>query len=167
VAPHAKPWHWRGRDIEKGSDSMRLRLSASLLALLPVVLTAQPAAAQVARGSVYLSLMGEPFIAPAGQAPLGLRPAWLWLGAAAISELLGGALILLGLVTRVGALMIAAVMLVAMFGVHWSGGFFLQNRGIEFTVALLGMALALLISGGGRASFDEALFNRRQSFRRR
>jgi len=101
------------------------------------------------------------------QAPLGLRPAWLWLGAAAISELLGGALILLGLVTRVGALMIAAVMLVAMFGVHWSGGFFLQNRGIEFTVALLGMALALLISGGGRASFDEALFNRRQSFRRR
>ena len=102
-----------------------------------------------------------------GQAPLGLRPAWLWLGAAAISELLGGVLVLFGLVTRVGALMIAAVMLVAMFGVHWSGGFFLQNRGIEFTVALLGMALALLISGGGRASFDEALSNRRQSFRRR
>lgn len=102
-----------------------------------------------------------------GQAPLGLRPAWLWLGAAAISELLGGALVLLGLVTRVGALMIAAVMLVAMLGVHWRGGFFLQNSGIEYTVALLGMALALLISGGGRASFDEALSNRRQSFRRR
>jgi putative oxidoreductase len=57
-------------------------------------------------------------------------------------------------------------MLVAMFGVHWSNGFF-APRGIEFTVALLGMALALLISGGGRASIDEALMGRRQSFRRR
>jgi hypothetical protein len=53
---------------------MRLRLSPGLLALLPAVLAAQPAAAQGARGSVYLSVMGEPFIAPSGQAPLGL---WL------------------------------------------------------------------------------------------
>jgi putative oxidoreductase len=102
----------------------------------------------------------------AGQAPFGLSPSWFWLGAAAFAELIGGTLVLLGLLTRIGALMIVPVMLVAMFGVHWSNGFF-APRGIEFTVALLGMALALLISGGGRASIDEALMGRRQSFRRR
>lgn len=97
-------------------------------------------------------------------APLGLKPAWLWMGAAAVAELLGGALVLLGLLTRVGALLIAAVMLVAMFGVHWSGGFFMSNQpraGIEFTLALTGMALALLVSGGGRLSADEALMDPR------
>lgn len=102
----------------------------------------------------------------AGQAPFGLSPSWFWLGAAAFAELFGGTLVLLGLLTRIGALMIVPVMLVAMFGVHWSNGFF-APRGIEFTVALLGMSLALLISGGGRASIDEALMGRRQSFRRR
>ncbi len=101
-------------------------------------------------------------------APLGLRPAWLWMGAAAVVELLGGVLVLLGLLTRVGALLLAVVMLVAMFGVHWSGGFFMSNEpraGIEFTLALTGMALALLISGGGRLSADEALMDPR--YRRR
>jgi putative oxidoreductase len=95
-----------------------------------------------------------------GDAPLGLRPAWLWLGAAAISELVGGAMVLVGLLTRLGALSIAFVMLVAMFGVHW-GAFFMNNRGIEYTVALLGMSLALLIAGGGQASIDQMLMNTR------
>jgi putative oxidoreductase len=91
-------------------------------------------------------------------APFGfMRPAWLWMGMAAITELVGGLLILLGLLTRVGAFFLAITMLVAMFGVHWSGGFFLSNRGIEYTVALLGMSLALLIVGGGRLSVDERL----------
>lgn len=96
----------------------------------------------------------------AGDAPMGLRPAWLWLGAAAISELVGGAMVLVGLLTRLGALSIACVMLVAMFGVHW-GAFFMNNRGIEYTVALLGMSLALIIAGGGQASIDQMLMNTR------
>ena len=91
-------------------------------------------------------------------APFGfMRPAWLWMGMAALAELVGGLLVLLGLLTRAGAFFLAITMLVAMFGVHWSGGFFLSNRGIEYTVALLGMSLALLIVGGGRLSVDEKL----------
>lgn len=101
----------------------------------------------------------------AGDAPLGLRPAWLWMGAAAFAELLGGALVLLGLLTRLAAAAIAAVMLVAIFGVHW-GSFFASNRGIEYALALLGMSLALVIAGGGRASFDESLMGRRGGRRR-
>ena len=89
-----------------------------------------------------------------------MKPGWLWMGAAAFAELLGGVLVLTGLLTRVGAFLILVVMLTAMFGVHWAGGFFMSNQptpGIEYTLALTGLALALLITGGGRVSFDERL----------
>ena len=81
-----------------------------------------------------------------------MRPAWLWMGAAAVSELIGGILVLLGLFTRVGAFLITCVMLVAIFGVLWPK--FFAPEGMELAVAFLGMALALLITGGGQASVD-------------
>ena len=94
----------------------------------------------------------------AGTAPFGfMRPAWFWLGAAALSELVGGILVALGFLTRVGAFFIACTMLTAIAGVHWSGGFFASNRGYEYPLSLLAMAIALLIAGGGQASVDRAL----------
>src|SRR5437588_11142767 len=48
-----------------------------------------------------------------------MRPAWLWMGVAAFAELIGGALVLLGLLTRVGAFLITCVTLTAIFGVLW------------------------------------------------
>lgn len=93
-----------------------------------------------------------------GNTPFGfMRPTWLWLSAAALSELLGGLLIGLGFLTRVGAFFIACVMLTAIVGVHLPGGFFASNRGFEFPMSLLAMALALLFAGGGQASVDRAL----------
>ena len=85
-----------------------------------------------------------------------MRPAWLWMGAAAFAELIGGILVLLGLFTRVGAFFIAVTMLTAIIGVHWPK-FFANNNGLEYPVALLAMAVALLISGGGLLSIDKAL----------
>ena len=89
-----------------------------------------------------------------------MRPAWLWMGAAAFSEFVGGILVLLGLLTRVGAFLIACVMLTAIIGVHWPN-FFANNRGFEYPLALLAMALALLIAGGGQASVDRLIGGRR------
>jgi putative oxidoreductase len=86
-----------------------------------------------------------------------MRPSWLWLGAAAFSEFVGGALVMIGLYTRIGAFFIACVMLVAIFGVHWRYGFFINENGFEFPLALLGMAVALLIYGGGSASIDSQM----------
>ncbi|MHB9154784.1 MAG: DoxX family protein [Endomicrobiales bacterium] len=89
---------------------------------------------------------------------LGMSPGILWAGLAAGGEFFGGVLILLGLFTRFGALMIVVTMLVAMFKVHW-GSFFLP-AGIEYTLALLGSSLSLLIAGGGKFSLDEMIRKR-------
>jgi putative oxidoreductase len=85
-----------------------------------------------------------------------MRPAWLWMAAAALSELLGGVLVLTGLLTRVGAFLILCVMLTAIFGVLWTKGFFLPE-GYEYPFSLVGVCVALLLAGGGRASLDAAL----------
>ena len=90
-----------------------------------------------------------------------MRPGWLWMGAAAVSELVGGILIILGLLTRLGAFLLFCTMLVAVVGVHWKGGLFLP-AGFEYALSLLAMSLALLISGGGKASVDLALSGRRR-----
>ena len=119
------------------------------------------AAVMIAHGSqkVLGTFGGSGFKAfTAGNTPFGfMRPTWLWLGAAALSELLGGVLVGLGFLTRVGAFFIACVMLTAIVGVHLPGGFFAANRGYEYPLALLAMAVGLLISGGGQASVDKAL----------
>ena len=97
-----------------------------------------------------------------GNTPFGfMRPAWFWLGAAALSELIGGLLVALGLLTRVAAFFIACTMLTAVVGFHLSGGFFAANSGFEYPLSLLAMSLGLLISGGGQASIDRVLIGGR------
>ena len=80
------------------------------------------------------------------------------MGAAALAELIGGVLVLLGLFTRVGVFLIICVMLTAIFGVLWPR--FFAPEGMELAVAFLGMALALLITGGGQASVDRMIARR-------
>src|SRR5829696_6950530 len=74
-------------------------------------------AVMIAHGSqkVLGSFNGSGFKAfTAGNTPFGfMRPTWLWLAAAALSELLGGLFVALGLLTRVGAFLIACIMLTA------------------------------------------------------
>jgi len=84
-----------------------------------------------------------------------MRPNWLWMGVAAFSELLGGILLLLGLLTRAGAFFLAFTMAIAIAGVHWP--IFFAPKGFEYPLALLAGCLALLISGGGALSVDLGL----------
>ncbi|HKP45861.1 MAG TPA: DoxX family protein [Pyrinomonadaceae bacterium] len=89
-------------------------------------------------------------------APFGfMKPAWLWLAAAALSELVGGLMIFLGLLTRLGAFLIACTMLTAIAAVHWPN--FFAPKGMELPLSLLATMLALMISGGGMASIDRAI----------
>ena len=93
---------------------------------------------------------------------LGMQPGIFWAALAGGGEFFGGLLVLLGLLTRFGALNLAVVMLVAMLSVH-NKSFFLPD-GMEYTVALLGASLALMISGGGALSLDATLLKRREAF---
>ncbi|HKR00923.1 MAG TPA: DoxX family protein [Pyrinomonadaceae bacterium] len=97
------------------------------------------------------------------RAATGLRPAWLWLGAAALFELIGGVLILIGLLTRLGALLVMPIMLVAIYGGLTGGeGGPVPLPRIGYPLVMLGAAIALLVSGGGRASIDESLARSRR-----
>ena len=129
------------------------------------------AAVMIAHGSqkVLGSFNGPGFKTfTAGSTPFNfMRPTWLWLGAAALSELVGGVLVGLGFLTRLAAFFIFCTMLTAIVGVHLPGGFFAANRGYEYPLSLLAMALALLIAGGGQASIDRALSGRDGGRRRR
>ncbi len=84
-----------------------------------------------------------------------MRPSWLWMGAAAFSELIGGILLIFGLLTRPAAFFLACTMLVAITGVHWPH--FFAPAGFEYALVLLAGSLALLISGGGALSVDLGL----------
>jgi putative oxidoreductase len=84
---------------------------------------------------------------------------------AIIAEFGGGFGVLTGFLTRLSAAGISAVMLVAIYKIHWIHGFFLnmsclpgRGHGIEYNIALLGMALYLIIAGGGRWCLDRMVF---------
>jgi putative oxidoreductase len=137
----------------------KLMVTSATFATIPIRLGL--AAVMIAHGSQkVLGLWGGPGFKTftSGTTPFNfMKPAWLWLGAAALSELVGGVLVGLGFLTRVGAFFIACTMLAAVIGVHWSNGFFSANRGYEYPLTLLSIALSLLIAGGGQASVDKAL----------
>jgi putative oxidoreductase len=83
---------------------------------------------------------------------------------AALTELLGGAGMIIGLLVRPAAVGLIIVMLVAVATVHWRNGFFInwslepgKQHGFEMNFALIGMALAVLVGGAGAWSIDRYL----------
>lgn len=88
---------------------------------------------------------------------IGLSPGYLMALMAGSAEFFGGILLILGLLTRPTALVLAVTMLVAIFSVHVQNGLFMSNNGYEFGLALFGMSLALMFQGGGKYSIDGLL----------
>lgn len=74
-----------------------------------------------------------------------------WLGyVSAFTELIGGALLILGLLTRLSAFFVAVNMLVAFFTVGIHQGFGIYN----YILALAAIAIMLLFYGGGALALD-------------
>lgn len=97
---------------------------------------------------------------------IGFQPGVLWAALAGATEFIGGLAVLAGFSTRLAALGLACVMLVAMLKVHLPNGFFMNfamtpgvGHGIEYNVALLGGSLALMFGGPGKFSIDAGYCN--------
>jgi putative oxidoreductase len=82
---------------------------------------------------------------------------------AIMAEFLGPLGLAVGLLTRVAALGIAAVMLGAILTVHGRHGFFMnwygnqQGEGFEYHVLTIGLAVALVLNGAGVWSLDAVI----------
>ena len=76
---------------------------------------------------------------------------------AGVLEVFGGALIILGFLTRIAALLLAIEMAVAIWKVHSAGGY-LAVHNYEFPLVLAASCFALATVGAGRASVDYALY---------
>lgn len=83
------------------------------------------------------------------------------------AEFLGSLGLIAGFLSRVAAAGVAAVMLGAVFLVHWKVGFFMnwtgaqQGEGFEYHILALALAFAVMVKGGGAFSVDLALSRKR------
>ena len=73
------------------------------------------------------------------------------------AEFFGGLLLIVGLLVRPAALVLAATMVIAIATVHLKNGLFLDNNGYEFGLALLVISIGLVFRGAGSLSADRVL----------
>ena len=90
-------------------------------------------------------------------ASIGLEPGMLMAVLAGSAEFFGGLLLIVGLLVRPIALVLAITMVVAIVTVHLQNGLFMANNGYEFGLALLAVSVALVLRGAGSLSADRLL----------
>ena len=82
---------------------------------------------------------------------------------AIMAEFAGSLGLLTGFLTRIAAFGIAVNMAVAVLMVHRANGFFMnwfgakQGEGFEYHLLVIGMAVALMLAGGGKGSVDRKI----------
>jgi putative oxidoreductase len=90
-------------------------------------------------------------------AQLGFRPPRLFATVAALTEVVGGLLMAVGLLGPVGSALMLSIMIVAAVTVHWGKGFFATTNGIELPLLYGAVALVLAFTGPGIFSLDALL----------
>lgn len=91
-------------------------------------------------------------------ASFGLSPPYPLAILAAVAEFGGGALLILGGLTRWVALGLIVEVGIAVWKVNYLNGFYLSTRGgpgVEYRLVMLGALLCLALTGPGAFSFDE------------
>lgn len=88
---------------------------------------------------------------------IGFRPGRRQALLAGGTELGGGLLLVVGLITPLAAAMVIGVMAVAGIAGHGGKGFFITRGGWEYCLVLAGMAAVLAFTGPGSWSLDRAV----------
>jgi putative oxidoreductase len=87
------------------------------------------------------------------------------------AEFLGGLALILGLFTRIAALAIAVDIGVCAYMNHLQHGFFMnwfgqqKGEGVEYHILVIGIGLALMITGGGIFSIDRMISRKKSKSR--
>lgn len=95
-----------------------------------------------------------------------LQLPWIVAFLVIMAESVGALALLMGFLTRFCAFGLILVMIGAIFMAHWNHGFFMnwfgaqQGEGFEYHLLVIGAALSLLVSGGGKLSVDGVLQRR-------
>lgn len=84
---------------------------------------------------------------------IGYKPGAFWVAVVALTELVGGLLLVFGLFTRFAAAAVVIFMINAVW-ITSARGFFWTAGGAEFSILILAVALVFLVRGGGKCSVD-------------
>lgn len=95
---------------------------------------------------------------------------WILALLVVLIEFFGALFLVLGFITRLAALGMLANFIGIVYTSHWHNGFFMNwantagvGQGYEYHLLVIGMSLALLIAGGGKASIDSLLLNKKRN----
>jgi putative oxidoreductase len=86
-----------------------------------------------------------------------MEPGYLMALMAGSAEFFGGLFLILGLLVRPSAIVLALTMIVAIVTVHLEHGLFMSNNGYEFALALLAISVGLAVRGAGSVSLDRKI----------
>lgn len=89
---------------------------------------------------------------------IGMKPGVTMALVAGLSELVGGILFTLGLLTPLAAILIAATMFMAIVKVHGQNGLWATSNGYEYNLTLLAVAIGVALIGPGQYAVDAFLF---------
>jgi putative oxidoreductase len=89
---------------------------------------------------------------------IGMKPGVTMALMAGLTELVGGVLFALGLVTPLGGILIAATMVMAIAKVHGANGLWSTSNGYEYNLVLLAVTIGIALVGPGQYALDAFLF---------
>src|SRR3954447_11920282 len=89
---------------------------------------------------------------------IGMKPGITMALFAGLSELAGGILFSLGLLTPLAAILIAGTMVMAIIKVHGSNGLWATSNGYEYNLTLLAVTIGVALIGPGQYAIDTFLF---------
>lgn len=89
---------------------------------------------------------------------IGIKPGVTMAVVAGLTELIGGLLFVLGLLTPLAGIMIAGTMVMAIVKVHGANGLWSTQNGYEYNLTILAVTIGIALTGSGQYGLDAFLF---------